>query len=90
MPWSRVHLQAGACGLSYGIRPYAANAGKIMSPALVLIDNRIDPGASEPVEPERILADTFLLDAYSRAVVAAAERVSPAVDTRLRFEAAGL
>src|SRR5258708_13851898 len=79
MRWGRTHLQAGNTGLSYGIGPYAANGGKIMKPALDLIDNRIDSDAAEPFEPDRILADAPLLDAYSHAVVSAAERVSPAV-----------
>ena len=50
-----------------------------MRPALALIDNDLDFDASEPATPDRILADAPLLDAYSRAVVSAVQRVSPAV-----------
>ena len=50
-----------------------------MRPAISLIDNNLDIAAADAAEPDRILADTTLLDAYSRAVVSAAEHVSPAV-----------
>jgi hypothetical protein len=56
MLWGRVHLQAGERGLGYANRPHAAIAGKIMKPALRLLDNRFESTASELVEPERILA----------------------------------
>ena len=62
-----------------------------MNPALALIDNDIDSGGSEPAKPDRILADASLLDAYSLAVVSAAQRVSSAVVRidMLRGDAAG-
>jgi S1-C subfamily serine protease len=50
-----------------------------MQPALVAIVNDSESSAKEPAEPARILADGPLLDAYSRAVVSAAEKVGPAV-----------
>lgn len=42
-----------------------------MKPARVLIDNQVKSAACEPVEPDRILADAPLRDAYSRAVILA-------------------
>lgn len=50
-----------------------------MPPALLAIVNDSESSAQEPAEPARILAEAPLLDAYSRAVVTAAEKVGPAV-----------
>lgn len=50
-----------------------------MPPALLAIVNDSESSAQEPAEPARILAEAPLLDAYSHAVVTAAEKVGPAV-----------
>jgi len=50
-----------------------------MQPALFAIVNDSESSAQEPAEPARILAEAPLLDAYSHAVVTAAEKVGPAV-----------
>lgn len=50
-----------------------------MKPALAFIDNDIEFDHFGPTEPDQILADAPLLDAYSRSVVSAAERGSPKV-----------
>ena len=50
-----------------------------MPPALLAIVNDSESSAQEPAEPARILAEAPLLDAYSHAVVTAADKVGPAV-----------
>jgi S1-C subfamily serine protease len=50
-----------------------------MKPALTLIDNAGNPASEGDAESRRILTDESLLDAYSRAVVSAADTVGPAV-----------
>jgi len=50
-----------------------------MRPALTLVEDFDDSPSSGAAEPSPILTDGSLLDAYSHAVVSAAERISPAV-----------
>src|SRR5258708_39846528 len=50
-----------------------------MRPALTLVEDLDDSPSSGAAEPSPILTDGSLLDAYSRAVVSAADRISPAV-----------
>jgi len=50
-----------------------------MRPALTLIEDLEDSPSSGAAKPSPILTDGSLLDAYSNAVVSAADRISPAV-----------
>jgi S1-C subfamily serine protease len=50
-----------------------------MRPALTLVEDLDDSPSSSAAKPSPILADDSLLDAYSQAVVSAADRISPAV-----------
>ena len=50
-----------------------------MRPALTLVEDLDNSPSSSAAEPSPILTDDSLLDAYSRAVVSAADRISPAV-----------
>jgi len=50
-----------------------------MRPSLTLVEDLDDSPDSRPTEPPAILTDDGLLDAYSHAVVAVAERIGPAV-----------
>ncbi|HEV8646511.1 MAG TPA: trypsin-like peptidase domain-containing protein, partial [Burkholderiales bacterium] len=49
-----------------------------MRPALTLVEDLDDSPSSSAAKPSPILADDSLLDAYSHAVVSAADRISPA------------
>jgi len=50
-----------------------------MRPALTLVEDLDNSPSSSAAEPSPILTDDGLLDAYSHAVVSAADRISPAV-----------
>ncbi len=50
-----------------------------MRPALTLVEDLEDSPSSGAAKPSPILTDGSLLDAYSNAVVSAADRISPAV-----------
>ena len=50
-----------------------------MRPALTLVEDVDDSPSSGAAKPSPILTDESLLDAYSHAVVSAADRISPAV-----------
>ena len=50
-----------------------------MRPALTLVEDLEDSPSAGAAEPSPILTDGSLLDAYSHAVVSAADRISPAV-----------
>ncbi|HKQ24039.1 MAG TPA: trypsin-like peptidase domain-containing protein [Burkholderiales bacterium] len=50
-----------------------------MRPALTLVEDVDDSASSGTAKPSPILSDDSLLDAYSSAVVSAADRISPAV-----------
>jgi S1-C subfamily serine protease len=50
-----------------------------MRPALTLVEDLDDSPSSGAAKPSPILTDGSLLDAYSHAVVSAADRISPAV-----------
>jgi S1-C subfamily serine protease len=50
-----------------------------MKPALTLVEDLDDSPSSSAAKPLPILTDDSLLDAYSHAVVSAADRISPAV-----------